>query len=347
MAQYSFLDDYSEGCHPAILEALGSSNMTQQTAYGNDEYCAQARALIRSQLNASDAPIYFVASGTMANILITAASLKSYEAVIAAHTGHIAVHETGAIEAAGHKIILVQSSDGKLTPQAIEAAVASNTHYPHMAKPRMVYITNATETGTVYTKTELQDLSAVCKQLDLLLMLDGARLSVALTAPTNDMTLADIHELVDVFWIGGTKAGALLGEAIVIPNATLAKDFAFHIKQRGGLLAKGRILGIQFKTLFTDNLFYTLSEHSHAMAQKLSSAIVACGYKLATPTEGNQVFLELPNALIEHLQTHYKFYVWQKLDNEHSVTRMVTSWATVDTQVDALIADITQFKEST
>jgi len=347
MAKYSFLDDYSEGCHPAILDALGQTNADQQTAYGNDDYCAQARKLILNQVKDKDTPIYFVASGTLANIIITSAVLRSHEAIIAAHTGHIVVHETGAIEAAGHKIITVQSADGKLRPDDIETAVASNSHYPHMAKPRLVYITNASETGTIYTKSELQAISAVCKQNGLLLLLDGARLGVALTAPENDLTLADIHELTDIFWIGGTKAGALIGEAIVIPNGQLAQDFAFHIKQRGGLLAKGRLLGIQFMTLFADDLFFTLSKHTNAMAQKLSSSIVNSGYELAAPTQSNQVFAILPNKLIDRLKDKYDFYVWAKHDNEHSVTRLVTSWATDETQVDNLVADIKHFAEET
>ena len=273
MIRYSFLDDYSEGCHPRILEALTNTNLIQQIAYGEDEYSIQARNLIQEQLGGKDIPIYFVAGGTLANIIITSTSLRSHEAVIAASTGHIVVRETGAIEATGHKIIAVTSDDGKLTPDDIETTLTNNMHYPHMAKPRLVYISNATETGTVYTKAELQGLSEVCKRTGLLLLLDGARLGVALTASINDLSLNDIAELTDIFWIGGTKAGALIGEAIVIPNAQLANDFTFHIKQRGGLLAKGRLLGIQFVELFSDGLFFELSQHANAMAQKLSTAI--------------------------------------------------------------------------
>ncbi len=273
MSKYCFLDDYSEGCHPRILDALTRSNLIQQTAYGDDEYSTQARKLIQEQLGGKDIPIYFVAGGTLANIIITSTSLRSHEAVIAASTGHIVVRETGAVEATGHKIITVASDDGKLTADDIETALANNAHYPHMAKPRLVYISNATEAGTVYTKTELQGLSYVCKENGLLLLLDGARLGVALTAGINDLTLDDVAELTDIFWIGGTKAGALIGEAIVVPNAQLADDFAFHIKQRGGLLAKGRLLGIQFVELFSDDLFYDLTRHANAMAQKLSAAI--------------------------------------------------------------------------
>ena len=340
MSKYSFLDDYSEGCHPKILEALASTNLVQQTAYGNDEYSEQARKLIRKHLGGKKFPIYFVAGGTLANIIIMSNALRSHEAVIAASTGHIVVRETGAIEAIGHKIITVVSADGKLTSGDIKAALANNAHYPHMAKPRLVYISNATEAGTVYTKAELQSLSETCNANDLLLLLDGARLGVALTANINDLTLEDIAELTDIFWIGGTKAGALIGEAIVIPNEHLANEFSFHIKQRGGLLAKGRLLGLQFVELFTDGLFFDLTQHANAMAQKLSTAITRGGYSLTAATESNQIFPILPDIMIESLKQNNDFYVWEKANDQHSVIRMVTSWATDEKKVDALIQDI-------
>ncbi len=340
MCKYSFLDDYSEGCHPRILAALADTNLVQQTAYGNDDYSAQARKLICEHLGGKDIPIYFVAGGTLANIIITSSVLRSHEAVIAASTGHIVVRETGAIEATGHKIITVATENGKLASSDIEAALASNAHYPHMAKPRLVYISNATEVGTIYTKAELQELSKTCKRNDLLLVLDGARLGVALTANGNDLTLKDIGELTDIFWIGGTKAGTLMGEAIVIPNKSLAEEFDFHIKQRGGLLAKGRLLGLQFTELFTAGLFFELTRHANAMAEKLSVAITKSGYVLAAPTESNQIFPLLPNTMIKILQGKYGFYVWEKADENHSVIRLVTSWATNEKQVDSLISDI-------
>ena len=284
MPKYSFLDDYSEGCHPKILEAMVASNMTQQTAYGNDEFSERGRKLIRQHLGSDDTAVYFVAGGTLANIIIMASSLRSHEAIISATTGHIAMRETGAIEATGHKIISVPSDDGKLTAASVEAAVASNAHYPHMAKPRLVYISNATEAGTVYIKAEVQAISEVCKAHNLLLMMDGARLGTALTAEINDMTLQDIHDLTDIFWIGGTKAGALIGEAIVIPNPQLADDFEFHIKQRGALLAKGRLLGQQFAELFDKDLFFELCKHCNTMAQKISNAVITNGHRLAADT---------------------------------------------------------------
>lgn len=340
MTKYSFLDDYSEGCHPKILQAMTASNMAQQTAYGHDDYSKRARALIQQHLDNKQTPIFFVAGGTLANIIIMASALRSHEAIISAATGHIAMRETGAIEATGHKIICVPSDDGKLTAVSVETAMASNAHYPHMAKPRLVYISNATEAGTVYTKAEVQALSETCKTNNLLLMMDGARLGTALTANINDMTLQDIAELTDIFWIGGTKAGALIGEAIVIPNAALAEDFEFHIKQRGALLAKGRLLGQQFAELFDQDLFFELCKHCNTMAQKLASAMTANGYKLAADTESNQIFPILPNAIIEILEQNFAFYRWEKADDEHSVIRLVTSWATEESQIDDFIAAV-------
>ena len=342
MTNYCFLDDYSEGCHPKILEAMASTNMVQQTAYGDDEYSEQAKSLIREHLGQTSIPIYFVASGTLANLIIVSSALRSHEAVISASTGHIVVRETGAIEATGHKIITVASKNGKLTSDDITSALASNAHYPHVAKPRLVYISNATEAGTVYTKAELEGLSETCRANGLLLLLDGARLGTALSARVNDLSLKDIAELVDIFWIGGTKAGALIGEAIVIANEELADDFSFHIKQRGALLAKGRLLGLQFKELFNDRLFFDLSEHANAMARKLSAAIVADGHALSAETESNQIFPILPNTIIEALKKSFDFYLWEQVDDQRSIIRLVTSWATDEQQVDAFIQTMGQ-----
>lgn len=338
--RYSFLDDYSEGCHPSILAALTESNLVQQTAYGDDEYSCQARALIQNHFQQADIPVFFVAGGTLANIIVMSSALRSHEAVIAAQTGHIVVRETGAIEATGHKIISVATDDGKLTPELVETTLAKNAHFPHMARPRLVYVSNATELGTVYSKAELTKLSECCQKNNLLLMVDGARLGAALTAPSIDLTLNDLAELSDIFWIGGTKAGALIGEAIIIPNEKLADDFAFHIKQRGALLAKGRLLGIQFQALFSNDLFFELSQSANAVAQQLSKAFVAAGYKLAANTESNQIFPILPNTVIDTLKEQFDFYVWEPVDDQHSVVRLVTSWATDTVQVDSLISTL-------
>jgi len=339
MTGYSFLDDYSEGCHPAIIEALTATNMVQQTAYGNDEYTVDARRLIAAACGRPDIAIYLVSGGTLANLIICAAMLRPHEAVISASSGHIALRETGAIEAVGHKIITMASADGKLTPADIEQAVAANAQAPHMAKPRMVYVSNATEFGTVYSLAELTAIRASCDAHDLLLLVDGARLGVALAADgALGLTLETLSGLADVFWIGGTKAGTLFGEAIVIPNDGLAVDFAFHIKQRGALLAKGRSLGVQFRALFSDDLFMQSSGSANVAARTLSDGVVAAGFGLAASTESNQVFASLPNDVIEQLQPDFAFYIWEPDGEDRSVVRLVTSWATDMAQVDRFVA---------
>lgn len=338
MTKISFLDDYSEGAHPRILEALAQTNLVQQTAYGNDAYSQEARDLLRAQMGGVEADIWFAASGTLANILCIASALRPHEAVIAPASGHIVVRETGAIEATGHKIITVPPENGKLTPNSIRTALKANAHYPHMAKPRLVYLSNATETGTIYSKAELSAISSLCRDHNLLLLVDGARMGAALAATKNDLTLADVAALADMFWIGGTKVGALLGEAIVIPNPDLRADFDFHIKQRGALLAKGRILGLQFRELFRDGLFFDLAAHANAMATNLSDGLASHGIRFAAETESNQLFPILPNTLITSLQAQFDFYVWEPYDGEHSVTRFVTSWATDEARIAQLLS---------
>jgi len=343
MAKYSFLDDYSEGAHPNILKALSDTNLVQQTAYGDDAYSQEARDLLRRHMGERNPDIWFVASGTLANILAISSALRSHEAVIAAATGHIVVRETGAIEATGHKIINVPPIHGKLTPDSISAALDANAHFPHMAKPRLVYISNATEVGTLYTKSELQAISELCKKRDLLLLLDGARLGAALAADKNDLILQEIADLTDIFWMGGTKVGALLGEAIVIPNPKLREEFSFHIKQRGALLAKGRILGLQFRALFRDGLYFELARHSNNMASRLSTGIAEAGYKFVAETETNQLFPILPNDLIDHLKDRFDFYIWEPYDTSNSVARLVTSWATEENRVDEFVTMVQDF----
>ncbi|RKF38211.1 low specificity L-threonine aldolase [Paraburkholderia fungorum] len=344
MTTFSFLDDYSEGAHPDILSALTESNYVQQAAYGEDAYSAEATDLLKARLGRTfNGAIHYVASGTMANIVSISSCLRPHEAVIAVESGHIVVREAGAIEATGHKLIVVPAVDGKLTPANIEAALAGNAHFPHMAKPRLMYLSNATEIGTVYSLAELREISALAKQRGLILFLDGARLGAALASGKSDVTLADIASLVDIFWIGGTKAGALLGEAIVVCNPALAEDFAFHVKQRGGMLAKGRLLGIQFQVLFgVKDLFFENAKHANAMAAKLAAGIVSCGYALEAETATNQVFPILPDSVISALKQHFAFYVWRKSNDDHSVIRLVTSWATQEHQVDAFLTRLAQ-----
>ncbi|API87047.1 threonine aldolase family protein [Francisella uliginis] len=340
MPKYSFMDDYSEGCHPNILRVLNDTNLIQQTAYGNDEYSSQAKELICKHLNKDSTDVYFVAGGTLANLICISSILKPYEAVVSASSGHIALREAGAIEATGHKIISVFSDNGKLIPNDIEEVLKSNSHAPHMAKPKLVYISNSTELGTIYTKAELQELSKACKRNNLLLFIDGARLGAALTAKDNDLTLANIVEYVDIFWIGGTKIGILFGEAIVIPNKRLAYEFDFNIKQRGALLAKGRVLGLQFRELFSNNLFFDLAIYANKMAEKLSQAIIDAGFRLLQPTQSNQVFAIFPNTLIKALQEKFSFFVMDEIDEQNSIVRLVTSWATIEEKVDDFIKEI-------
>ncbi|KFZ25492.1 hypothetical protein V502_00029 [Pseudogymnoascus sp. VKM F-4520 (FW-2644)] len=337
MARYSFLDDYSEGAHPSVLNALLATNLSQQSPYGDDEYSNGAKEYLRDKTGVPASSIHLVASGTLANIISIGNCLRPHEAVIAPETGHIVVREAGAIEATGHKLITVTPSDGKLTVEIIQKALDKNAHFPHMAKPRLVYISNATELGTIYSKAELSAISNFCKTRGLLLFLDGARLGAGLASAKNDLTLMDIAGLTDIFWIGGTKVGTLLGEAIVINNQSLATDFAFHVKQRGALLAKGRVLGVQFLELFRSNLFFDLALHANQMATMLSLGISEVGYKLAAPTETNQVFPILPNALIARLEEEFKFYIWERLTGDQAVIRLVTSWATDQKQVEAFV----------
>lgn len=343
MSKHSFLDDYSEGAHPDILRALSDTNAVQQKAYGDDAYSQEARDLIGKHLGEIRPDIWFVPSGTLANILCIASAVRSHEAVVAPASGHIVVRETGAIEATGHKIITVSPVQGKLTTDSISAALGANAHFPHMAKPRLVYLSNATEIGTVYTKSELEAISKLCKARGLLLLLDGARLGAALTAGKNDLTLRDIAELTDIFWIGGTKVGALLGEAIVIPNPSLREEFNFHIKQRGALLAKGRVLGLQFRELFRDRLYFELAQRTNFMAQRLSSGIAEAGHGFLAETETNQLFPILPNGLIEKLKNDFDFYVWEPHDASSSVIRLVTSWATEESDVDEFLLGLRNF----
>jgi len=306
-SMYNFRNDYSEGAHPNILQKLIETNIQQQPGYGEDEYSLQAKHILQQKIENPDAAIYFVSGGTQTNLLVISSLLKIHEAVISANTGHIFSHETGAIEAVGHRIITVESSNGKLQPEAIRNVLKEYTLRPHVVKPRMVYISNATEIGSIYCKAELIELSAFCKENDLLLFMDGARLGNALMAENNDVTLADISQLNDVFYIGGTKNGALLGEAIVFNNQSLAPEFDYVLKQKGALLAKGRLLGIQFLELFKNDLYFQLANHANTMAKKIADTVNECGYLFLTDPVTNQIFPILPKKVIEQLETKYLF----------------------------------------
>ncbi len=339
MTKYSFKNDYSEGFHPQLIEALAKTNFEQQHGYGDDKYCEMARAAIKAKTGHPDADIYFVSGGTQANTIVIASALKPFEGVIAATTGHINVHETGAIEASGHKIIIVTSHDGKVKPEDI-IAECDRAEDHHMVRPAMVYISNSTEVGSVYTKAELTALSETCKSRNLYLYLDGARLGSALCSDNNDLSLTDLSELTDAFYIGGTKNGAIMGEAIVINNDNLKKDFNYHLKQRGALLSKGRLMGVQFYELFKEKLYFELAQHANNMAKKIADALTEKGFLFITKHESNQIFPILPNDLIDKLLTKYEFYIWQKMEDNKSAVRLVTSWATLENKVDEFIKDI-------
>lgn len=341
MNSYSFRNDYSEGAHPSILQVLIETNMSQQDGYCQDDYSKEAVKIIQNQIQNSNADIHFLSGGTQANLIVISSILRPYESVISANSGHINVHEAGAIEATGHKINYVNTKDGKLTPSDIKVIVDEHDNDPpHMVKPRLVYISNSTEIGTIYKKKELEDISAFCKSKNLFLFLDGARLGSALCSSENDLTLAELSNLVDVFYIGGTKNGAMIGEAIVINNDELKKDFGFHLKQKGALLGKGRLFGVQFKELFKNGLYFELAKHANAMASKLSENIKEQGYSFLTQSTTNQIFPILPNSRIEQLSQKYGFYVWSKIDENNSAIRLVTSWATKEEAVISFIQDL-------
>lgn len=333
---YSFKNDYSEGAHPRILEALIKTNMEQTAGYGLDEYSESAIELIKKKIKRNDAEVHLLVGGTQTNLIAMAAFLRSHEAVISAETGHVLVHETGAIEATGHKVISVPSKDGKLKPENIAKVVEQHTD-EHMVKPKLVYISNPTEIGTIYKKEELKQLSEVCKEKDLILYVDGARLGSALCSFENDLDISDLARLTDAFYIGGTKGGALMGEALVICKDSLKKEFRFHIKQRGGMFAKGRILGMQFLELFKDDLYFELANHANKMADILREGIKTAGFEFMIEASTNQVFPIFPNDLIEKLQENYDFLLWEKIDVEKSAVRLVTSWATDEDEVQKFV----------
>lgn len=337
---YSFRNDYSEGAHPKVLKALTETNLEQTRGYGLDPRCETARALIRQLCAAPEADVHFLVGGTQANLVTIEALTRPYEAVIAAHTGHINVHETGAIEGTGHKVIAVSSPDGKLTPAMIESVPELHSD-EHQVKPAMAYVSNTTEIGTVYSKAELTALRQCCDKHGLLLFLDGARLGSALAC--GDMTLPDYAALTDVFYIGGTKNGALFGEALVFAKAR--PDFRWHMKRRGAMLAKGRLLGVQFQALLTDGTYLDAARHANALALRLRDGVAALGYPMPVASPSNQQFPVLPNETIARLQgMGYEFEVDHAVDPEHTMIRLVTSWATPQQAVEDFLRDLAACK---
>ncbi|MGE8343912.1 Low specificity L-threonine aldolase [Flavobacterium sp. ACN2] len=337
---YSFKNDYSEGAHPDILKSLVENNFDQQNGYGDDEYSLKAKECLKEKMNNPDAAIYFVSGGTQANLLVISALLRTHEAVISAETGHIFANETGAIELTGHKVIAVPTQNGKLTAADIQNTFDSYQLRPHVVKPKLVYISNSTEIGTFYNKAELLELAEVCRSLNLFLFMDGARLGHALTAEANDLTLSDVSNLTDVFYVGGTKNGALFGEAIVFKNSQVCSEFDYVLKQRGALLAKGRVLGIQFYELFKEDLYFVLAEKANKYAAQIAEAIKEAGYEFLTESATNQIFPILPKTVISSLHEKFAFYVWKEIDESRSAVRLITSWATDQKSVNEIIEDI-------
>ena len=335
--------DYLEGAHPKILEKMLETNFVQTPGYGEDEYCERAREIIKKKCGTPDAYVQFLVGGTQTNLTVIASILRPYQGVLSAETGHINVHETGAIESTGHKVLALLSENGKITAAQVQeyydAHWADESH-EHIVQPGMVYISHPTENGTLYTKDELKALYETCQKLGLPVFLDGARLGYGLMSEGSDVTLKDVAAYTDVFYIGGTKVGALFGEAVVITNPALTKDFRYMIKQRGGMLAKGRLLGIQFMTLLEDGLYEEIAGKAVKQAMRLKEAFLEKGYPLLYDSYTNQQYPIMPNSQLEQLREKYSFEMWAKLDEEYSAVRFCTSWATRDEDIEALITDL-------
>ena len=337
---YRFECDYTEGAHPKITEALTATNMEQTVGYGEDAHCENARRLIREACKHKHMEIHFLVGGTQANTTVIASILRPWQGAVCADSGHIAGHETGAIEATGHKVLTIPTESGKITAAQVKALVEAHWNdstHEHQVQPGMVYISHPTETGLLYTKKELEELRSVCNEKDLPLFLDGARLGYGLMAPDTDVTLPDIARLCDVFYIGGTKVGALFGEAVCFPNTGLCRDFRYSIKQRGGMFAKGRLLGIQFETLFTDGLYFEISRHAISEAQRVHEGFKKAGCPFLYDSVTNQQYPILSPALEEKLSRNFTFSDWGQTPQGHAV-RFATSWATRPEAVDALLA---------
>lgn len=340
---YYFHNDYNEACHDKVLKKFEQYSSSQFTGYGTDIICARAAELIRSACKNDDVFVHFLVGGTQCNLTVIDAALRPHQAAIGAVSAHINIHETGAVEATGHKVLPVSSSDGKITASQIEelaAAHYSDTEPEHVVQPKLVYISVPTELGTMYSIDELEEISAVCKKYGMYLYADGARLGYGLCEKENKITLHDLARLCDVFYIGGTKVGAMFGEAIIISNSTIAADFRYLIKQHGGMLAKGWLLGLQFEALFEDNLYFELAGYAVSQADKIRSTLSKLGYSLLVEGKSNQVFPILPNTLLDKLKANFTFMVQEKVDDAHTAVRFCTSWSTKAEAVDALCDEL-------
>lgn len=333
-----FSCDYAEGCHPKVLEALTVTNMESTPGYGEDDYCNRAKEKIRQYINCPNADIYFLVGGTQTNQTVIDSMLSNYDGVVAAATGHVAVHEAGAIEYSGHKVITVPGHDGKMAPSELKQMLVD--HYAdesaeHMVNPGMVYISYPTEYGTLYSKQELEDISSICKEYEIPLFIDGARLAYGLAAAT-DLTMQDIATLSDVFYIGGTKVGALFGEAVVFTKGNTPKHMITQIKQHGALLAKGRLLGVQFDALFTDDLYMEMGRYALECASSIRKELIKKGYQLYVPNPTNQIFVVMDNDKLKAFGKEVSYGFWEKYDDTHTVIRIATSWATQNDAVEEL-----------
>ena len=338
-----FQCDYQEGAHPSILKKMEETNYEQTVGYGNDPYCESARKKIRELCNAPEADVHFLVGGTQTNFTVISAILRPYQGALAAVSGHINVHETGAIEATGHKVLALPSEDGKITAAQIREAYEAHWNdadHEHIVQPGMVYISHPTENGTLYEKEELQALSRTCRELGLPLFLDGARLGYGLMSEKSSLSLSEIAELTDVFYIGGTKVGALFGEAVVILNQELKSDFRYHIKQRGGMLAKGRLLGIQFSELLRDGLYMELGRHADRLADRIRKACTDKGYPFLVYNTTNQVFPIMPDKVLKQWEGRFSYTHQGRVDDSHTAIRLCTSWITSEENVDILVREI-------
>lgn len=329
-------NDYSLGAHPRVLQALTDTNMTLTDGYGIDPFCEGAADMIREMIDCPGAYVQFLTAGTQTNQTALAAFLRPHHSVISPSTGHVCVHETGAIEATGHKINHVPTTDGKLRPEDIDAVMAEHED-EHYVKPAIIYISNSTETGLIYTKAELIALREKCLEYGLLTYIDGARLAMAMTAPENDLKLEDLPKLCDAFYIGGTKCGAMFGEALVIVKKELQEDIRWLVKQRGGMIAKGRLLGVQFQALLKDGFYFELGAHANRLAKKLADGIAAKGYEFAIPPQTNMLFPLFTKEKVKELSEKVMFEGWQYPSETHAAIRLVTSWGTTEEEIEKFL----------
>ena len=335
-----FESDYLEGAHPAVLEKLLETNREQTPGYGKDAWCERAKGIIRDLCACPEADIHFLTGGTQANSTVIDSLLRPYEGVLTAETGHINVHETGAVEATGHKVISLPAEDGKISAAQVAEKYLSDGFSEHVVKPAMVYLSFPTEYGTLYSKKELEEIYRVCTQYGLKLFIDGARLGYGLSAPSCDLTLPELARLCDVFTIGGTKVGALFGEAVVFPDPEDGEDFRYHIKRHGGMLAKGRLLGVQFTALLEDGLYFDIASHALGEAEKIRAALAEKGISLYVENDTNQIFCLLTEKQHEALTAEFTFDEEGMPDGERYLVRMCTSWATRPEDTERLISSI-------